>query len=83
MKPAYPSRSVLLKLEKLPSRNRMLVGTSGESGFSLSCRNTVAVRVKEGAGVEVGLPLVNRNVSHIQDASSRLTLTGVEMPSTI
>ena len=28
MKPAAPERSVLLKFEKLPSRNRMLVGTS-------------------------------------------------------
>src|SRR5207237_9049862 len=36
LKPALPARSVLLKLEKLPSRNRMLVDTS-ESPGSVSC----------------------------------------------
>src|SRR5258706_16470385 len=37
LKPALPARSVLLKFEKLPSRNRMFVGTSVSPG-SLASR---------------------------------------------
>ncbi len=89
LKPALPSRSVLFKLEILPSRKRMFVGTS-ESPGSLSwdtpspfkSMNVRVVRLFFHAWTETSPMLQLEPVQWVLPAVL-VSLTGVEIPSTI